>query len=966
MPQREGVRRVTQLIAATGKLVQLGSDTVGSAGGTDRFSSQLLILLAGDHARLTEALSASRAIAVGGVGGTAESFSEESLRLLRSAAFQIEAAGSAVYATADRIAQENSDFKSKAVGLQEQMRRIQRENEQFVASSIANGISRAATENAVVAGIAQNRVHDEFRTLVETTLETTLKHRVFESGIVSLILVTVLVGVLYMIMRVYSCMVIDITGPLDCLLGATSELTTGRAPQLSLGGNDEIGQLAAALKQMVDAKNADREQLLSANEELRRANEQLEGANEKVQQFALRAGEANIAKRDFLAVMSHEIRTPVNGIIGMCELALQTDLTVQQREYMETVNSCAISLLDLLNDVLDFSKIEAGKLELELTEFGIRELLGETMRTVAVRAQTKGLELLLHIRPEVPDILIGDPHRLRQVVLNLVGNAIKFTERGEILLRVENDAWVEGHAVLRFSVIDTGVGIPEDRLLQIFSAFTQADYSTTRKFGGTGLGLAITSQLVELMGGKINVESRLQQGSTFKFTCKLGYKRHTDSAEDDATIGILEHKRVVICDSHSISLKITEELMRVWKMDVVATTTHDDTVRAVRCGIDAGRVPHLVVLDISKGPGIEAIEEIRNLAPESGLRFLVIASAIRKEEALQCERAGADAVITKPITFGALRNAAVKALEPRTGRGAGFMMPKLGDLPSQRPQRILLAEDNLVNQRLAVLHLEQWGHTVTVANDGVEAVEAFEKQQFDLIVMDLQMPRMSGFEAAMAIREREARTGGRTPILALSANVLKGVKDECAAAGMDGYVSKPVRQKELLSAITQTLPNLVLSPEAIAPQQRVLSPNEPPAPEPAPIHAERFDSPRLSNLPQSQHFDRESLLQSVGGSLEILAEVVSLGRDDDAPRLLKMIDDGIQSGSNETVSKAAHGLKGLAGSLYAHRVFQTATFLEAQAVTGIMEAVVPVAEQIQQELKELFEALELMLTSPQG
>ena len=605
-------------------------------------------------------------------------------------------------------------------------------------------------------------------------------------------------------------MVRGITRSLHELAVQAALVAEGKREDLAFPARgDEIGELADAFCRVVDASRRARERLMTNNKELLGMNEQLEKASEQVKSFAFKAGEANIAKREFLAVMSHEIRTPVNGIIGMTELSLQTDLTPGQRDYLETINSCAESLLALLNDVLDFSKIEAGKLDLERTEFSLRELLGETVTTLAPRAQNKGIELLLHIRPEVPDMLVGDPHRLRQVIVNLVGNSLKFTERGEVIVRVENVRWVDGNAELAFSITDTGIGIPADRVDSIFHAFNQADYSTTRRFGGTGLGLAITQQLVQLMGGEVKVESEQGRGSVFRFTGKFNY-RVTEDQNDDRTVAEFRGLRVLVLDAHPNSLRITAELLTNWQMHAHPVRDVTSALSELRGAKAQGQPYDLFVADAVRpeSPGVKLASAIDTYPELASTRVVLLVSAMRLGEMDRYQHAAIRATLIKPVTARSLRMAVAKALAGPKKDG-GMSVPKNGNVPAQRSLQVLIAEDNAVNQRLAKLNVENWGHKVTLANDGAEAVDAYKEKDFDLILMDLQMPRLSGFEASASIRKLEKMRGiSRTPILALSANVLKGVRDECVKCGMDGYVSKPVRQPELLGAMAQLIPHL--------------------------------------------------------------------------------------------------------------------------------------------------------------
>jgi signal transduction histidine kinase/DNA-binding response OmpR family regulator/HPt (histidine-containing phosphotransfer) domain-containing protein len=760
---------------------------------------------------------------------------------------------------------------------------------------------------------------------------------------------------------------------------------------------DEIGELAEAFCRVLDSSRRDRERLMMNNKELLGMNEQLEKASEQVKSFAFKAGEANIAKREFLAVMSHEIRTPVNGIIGMTELSLQTDLTPGQRDYLETINSCAESLLALLNDVLDFSKIEAGKLELERTEFSLRELLGETVTTLAPRAQNKGIELLLHIRPEVPDMIVGDPHRLRQVIVNLVGNSLKFTERGEVVVRVENSRWVDGNAELAFIVTDTGIGIPPDRVGTIFQAFNQADYSTTRRFGGTGLGLAITQQIVQLMGGgEVKVESEVGRGSVFRFTAKFTY-RNTDDEAEDSTLADFRGLRVLVLDAHPNSLRITAELLNNWHMKTHTVRDVTSALTELRGAKAQGQPYDLFIADAVRpeSPGVKLASAIDTYPELASTRVVLLVSSTRRSEMDRYQHAAIRATLIKPVTARSMRMAVAKALEEPKKDG-GMSVPKNGNVPAQRPLEVLIAEDNAVNQRLAKLNIEGWGHHVTVANDGAEAVDAYKEKDFDLILMDLQMPKLSGFEASSAIRKLEKMRGiKRTPILALSANVLKGVRDDCVKSGMDGYVSKPVRQPELLNAMSQLISHLFTDRSAAehylaaqtaksnagTPTSAVFSApaaqfeagreTAPPAeqkprattpamktPAPSPATVPTPVAPRPTAAPSRPLFDADAMMDNLGNDKAMLAEVIILCRGNDAPRLLADLAQGIQTGDADATAKAAHALKGMVGAFNASDAWAAAKLLEMTARAGKMEAIEEEADAFVRALRALLISLE--------
>ncbi len=777
--------------------------------------------------------------------------------------------------------------------------------------------------------------------------------------------------------------------PLRKLLREAVAIAEGRMESLTVEvRKDEIGDLTEAFRRVVETGRRDRDRMLQNNNELQAMNEQLEAANQQVKSFAFKAGEANIAKREFLAVMSHEIRTPVNGIIGMAELASQTELTAGQRDYLDTINSCAESLLALLNDVLDFSKIEAGKLELERTEFSLRDLLGEALTTLAPRAHNKNLELLLHIRPEVPDILVGDPHRLRQVVVNLVGNALKFTEKGEVLLRVENSKWIEGQAELAFAIADTGIGIPGERVATIFSPFSQADYSTTRRFGGTGLGLAITQQLVGLMHGEMNVESEVGKGSVFRFSARFGYQK-TDANTRDYTVENFRGLRALVLDAHPNSLRITTELLSSWQIKAEPVRDVVSALKELRNAASSGKPFDLFIADAVRpeSPGVKLASTIDSYSELASTRVVLLVSSPRRGEMDRYRHTAIRATLIKPVTTRSLRVALSKATAD-VKTDSGMSVPK-SLMPTQRPLTVLVAEDNAVNQRLAKLNLEGWGHEVVVANDGQEALERYKEREFDIVLMDLQMPRLSGFEAAAAIRNAEKIRGTkRTPILALSANVLKGVRDECAKNGMDGYVSKPVRQQDLVNAISQVVPNLFTdsSPSTLLPKPD--SAKKEPLPESAATPKEKrvaeFGDPAKATgtsqpdtTPASglagaldelsaavPPFDQELLMSNVGGDLAMLAEVVQLCRDGDAPRLLKDMATALSKGDCPSVAKAAHGLKGMVGAFNATDAWNAAKRLEMSARDGKVEQLLNEADELVRALRKLLGELEKLAGIP--
>ena len=660
------------------------------------------------------------------------------------------------------------------------------------------------------------------------------------------------------------------------------------------------------------------------------------------------AEEASRAKSEFLANMSHEVRTPLNGILGLTELVLGGGLTRDQRESLGMVQSSAESLMAVINDILDFSKIEAGKLDLDPTPFCLADAVGDTLKLLALRAHVKGLELVGDVRPGVPEVVVGDAGRLRQVLTNLVGNAVKFTESGEVVVRVERVADAAAGHCVRFGVRDTGVGIPKSQQASVFEAFTQADGSTTRRFGGTGLGLTISSRLVALMGGRIWVESEPGRGSTFSFEVALGRATGSSIRPLPQPAADLRGVAVLVVDDNATNRRVLEETLRLWGAVPACAQSGPEALAELRRAAAAGTPYPLILLDVMM-PDMDGFTVAGTIAGEpalAGASILMLTSADRQEDAARSRAVGVGAYLVKPVKAAELLRSISSVLQlaaglapPLSGRMAAPVTTSEA-APAARRMRILLAEDNPVNQRVAVRLLEKLGHSVTVANHGGEALAELGRAAFDLVLMDVQMPEVDGFAATAEIRRREEGTGRRAPVVAMTAHAMKGDRERCLAAGMDDYLSKPVLRGELVRVL----------------EWAAAAGDDPAGPRDASAVAAQTPAP--ASLPASlpPALDRAAALDRLDGDEELWAEVAAMFRED-APRLLGEVRAAVAAGDAGAVQRSAHGLKGAAGYVGAGPAAAAAHHLEQLGASGNLSQAGVALRHLEREVSRLLAAL---------